>query len=108
MHNGPALEGMEATLDSGVPLVAALDTAYHATLPPRAWRYALPEIAGVRRYGFHGWSHRYVTERYAALTGSSEPTIVTLHLGGGGSPPALPPGRSADPSMGDSPLPGPV
>ena len=106
MHNGPALEGIEATLGSGVPLVAALDTAYHATLPARAWRYALPEIAGVRRYGFHGWSHRYVTERYAALTGSSEPTIVTLHLGGGCSAAAILRGRSVDTSMGYSPLEG--
>jgi acetate kinase len=106
MHNGPALEGIEATLGSGVPLVAALDTAFHATLPPRAWRYALPELAGVRRYGFHGWSHRYVTERYAALTGSSEPTIVTLHLGGGCSAAAILRGRSVDTSMGYSPLEG--
>jgi acetate kinase len=106
MHNGPALEGIEATLGSGLPLVAALDTAFHATLPPRAWRYALPEIAGVRRYGFHGWSHRYVTERYAALTGSSEPTIVTLHLGGGCSAAAILRGRSVDTSMGYSPLEG--
>jgi len=106
MHNGSALEGIEATLGSGVPLVAALDTAFHATLPPRAWRYALPEIAGVRRYGFHGWSHRYVTERYAALTGSSEPTIITLHLGGGCSAAAILRGRSVDTSMGYSPLEG--
>jgi acetate kinase len=106
MHNGPALEGIEATLDSGVPLVAALDTAFHATLPPRAWRYALPELAGVRRYGFHGWSHRYVTERYAALAGSSEPTIITLHLGGGCSAAAILRGRSVDTSMGYSPLEG--
>jgi acetate kinase len=106
MHNGPALEGIEVTLGSGVPLVAALDTAFHSTLPPRAWRYALPEIAGVRRYGFHGWSHRYVTERYAALTGSSEPTIVTLHLGGGCSAAAILRGRSVDTSMGYSPLEG--
>ena len=81
LHNGPALEGIEATLAAGVPLVAALDTAFHAGLPPRAWRYAIPDSAGVRRYGFHGWSHRYVTERYALLAGSPEPTIVTLHLG---------------------------
>jgi acetate kinase len=106
MHNGPALEGIEATLGSGVPLVAAMDTAFHATLPPRAWRYALPELAGVRRYGFHGWSHRYVTERYAALTGSSEPTIITLHLGGGCSAAAILRGRSVDTSMGYSPLEG--
>jgi acetate kinase len=106
MHNGPALEGIEATLGSAVPLVAALDTAFHATLPPRAWRYALPEFEGVRRYGFHGWSHRYVTERYAALTGSSEPTIITLHLGGGCSAAAILRGRSVDTSMGYSPLEG--
>jgi acetate kinase len=106
MHNGPALEGIEAALGTGVPLVAAMDTAFHATLPPRAWRYALPELAGVRRYGFHGWSHRYVTERYAALTGSAEPTIVTLHLGGGCSAAAILRGRSVDTSMGYSPLEG--
>src|SRR5258705_5464817 len=106
MHNGPAVEGIEATRAWGVPLVAAMDTAFHATLPPRAWRYALPELPGVRRYGFHGWSHRYVTERYAALTGSSEPTIITLHLGGGCSAAAILRGRSVDTSMGYSPLEG--
>jgi len=106
LHNGPALEGIEATLAAGVPLVAALDTAFHATLPPRAWRYALPEAAGVRRYGFHGWSHRYVTERYSALAGSPEPTIITLHLGSGCSAAAILRGRSVDTSMGYSPLEG--
>jgi acetate kinase len=106
LHNGPALEGIEATLGAGVPLVAALDTAFHADLPPRAWRYAIPERAGVRRYGFHGWSHRYVSERYAALAGSPEPTIVTLHLGGGCSAAAIRRGRSVDTSMGYSPLEG--
>jgi acetate kinase len=106
LHNGPALEGIEATLGAGVPLVAALDTAFHGTLPPHAWRYAIPGFPGVRRYGFHGWSHRYVTERYAALTGSREPTIVTLHLGGGCSAAAVLRGRSVDTSMGYSPLEG--
>jgi acetate kinase len=106
LHNGPALEGIEATLGAGVPLVAALDTAFHATLPTRAWRYAIPELAGVRRYGFHGWSHRYVTERYAILAGSPEPTIVTLHLGSGCSAAAILRGRSVDTSMGYSPLEG--
>jgi len=106
LHNGPALEGIEATLAAGVPLVAALDSAFHAGLPPRAWRYAIPEVAGVRRYGFHGWSHRYVTERYAVLAGSPEPTIVTLHLGGGCSATAIRRGRSVDTSMGYSPLEG--
>lgn len=106
LHNGPALEGIEATLGLGVPLVAALDTAFHASLPPRAWRYAIPEVDGMRRYGFHGWSHRYVTERYAVLAGSPEPTIISLHLGGGCSAAAISRGRSVDTTMGYSPLEG--
>ena len=106
LHNGPALEGIEATLGTGIPLVAALDTAYHVTLPPRAWRYAIPEFPGVRRYGFHGWSHRSVAERYATLAGSSEPNIITLHLGGGCSATAILRGKSIDTSMGYSPLEG--
>ncbi len=106
LHNGPALQGVEATLGAGVPLIAALDSAFHQTLPPRAWRYALPDFPGIRRYGFHGWSHRFVTERYAELTGSREPTIITLHLGSGCSAAAIRRGRSVDTSMGYSPLEG--
>ncbi len=106
LHNGPALEGIEATLGMAVPLVAALDTAFHASLPPRAWRYAIPAFAGVRRYGFHGWSHRSVTEQYAVLAGSAEPTIITLHLGSGCSAAAIRRGHSVDTSMGYSPLEG--
>ena len=106
LHNGPALEGIEATLGLGVPLVAAFDTAFHRTLPQRAWRYALPELPGVRRYGFHGWSHRSVTERYAELSGNPLPTIVTLHLGSGCSAAAIQRGQSVDTSMGYTPLEG--
>jgi acetate kinase len=106
LHNGPALEGIEATRGLGVPLVAAFDTAFHHTLPEPARRYALPELPGIRRYGFHGWSHRWVTQRYAELAGSPEPTIVTLHLGGGCSAAAIRRGRSVDTSMGYSPLEG--
>lgn len=106
LHNGPALEGIEATLGVGVPLVAAFDTAFHRTLPPRARRYALPDLPGVRRYGFHGWSHRSVTERYAALSGNPRPTIITLHLGSGCSAAAIRLGRSIDTSMGFTPLEG--
>ena len=106
LHNGPALEGIEATLGVGVPLVAAFDTAFHRTLPPRAWRYALPELPGVRRYGFHGWSHRSVTEHYAELTGKTLPTIITLHLGSGCSAAAIRLGKSIDTSMGFTPLEG--
>jgi len=106
LHNGPALAGIEATLPLGVPLVAAFDTTFHRTLPELAWRYAIPAELEVRRYGFHGWSHRSVTQRYTELTGSTEPTIVTLHLGGGCSATAVQRGRSVDTSMGYSPLEG--
>jgi acetate kinase len=106
LHNGPALAGIEATLPLGVPMVAAFDTTFHRTLPERAWRYAIPAELEVRRFGFHGWSHRSVTERYAELTGSSAPTIITLHLGGGCSAAAIERGRSVDTSMGYSPLEG--
>ena len=100
LHNGPALQGIEATLGTGVPLVAALDSAFHDTMPARATRYAIPEVPGVRRYGFHGWSHRSVTEQYAALSGSATPTIISLHLGSGCSAAAIRAGRSIDTSMG--------
>jgi acetate kinase len=106
LHNGPALEGIEATLGVGVSMIAAFDTAFHRTLPPRAWRYALPDLPGVRRYGFHGWSHKSVMERYAELTGNSLPTIITLHLGSGCSAAAIRQGQSIDTSMGFTPLEG--
>jgi acetate kinase len=105
LHNGPALEGVEATLGLGVPLIAAFDTAFHRTLPERAWRYALPDLS-VRRYGFHGWSHRSVMEQYAQLTGNPRPSIVTLHLGSGCSAAAIRRGESVDTSMGYTPLEG--
>jgi acetate kinase len=106
LHNGPALEGIEATLGSDVPLLAAFDTSFHRTLPERAWRYALPELGTVRRYGFHGWSHRSVVQRYAELSGNPQPTIVTLHLGSGCSAAAIQRGESIDTSMGFTPLEG--
>ncbi|HEU5153705.1 MAG TPA: hypothetical protein VFU03_03145, partial [Gemmatimonadales bacterium] len=83
LHNTAALQAVEATWDLGVPLLAAFDSAFHRTLPELAHRYAIAPIPAVRRYGFHGWSHRYVTERYAQLVGSASPTIITLHLGNG-------------------------
>jgi acetate kinase len=106
LHNGPALAGIEATLSLGVPLVAAFDTAFHRTLPEVAQRYALPAMPGLRRYGFHGWSHRYAAERYAELVGVAEPTIITLHLGNGCSAAAIQRGHSVDTSMGYTPLEG--
>ena len=106
LHNALALEGIAATRGAGVPLVAVFDTAFFAELPGRARRYALPSAPGVRRYGFHGWSHRAVTERCAAVTGVPEPTLVSLHLGSGCSAAAIERGRPVDVSMGYTPLEG--
>ena len=58
-------------------------------MPEVAYRYAIPDFPGVRRYGFHGWSHRWVAERYAEIARSPEPTIISLHLGGGSSVTAI-------------------
>ena len=115
LHNGPGVAGIRAAravLEARVPMVAAFDTTFHVTMPPRAARYALPyEIAErhhVRRYGFHGLSYRYVTGRYASLTSTpvSRATFVALHLGNGCSAVAVRHGASVDTSMGFTPLEG--
>jgi acetate kinase len=108
LHNGPALEGIAAARRLEVPMVAVFDTAFHQTLPAVAFRYALPAAVPpeVRRYGFHGLSHEYLTLRYAELTGSTSPTLVTLHLGSGCSAAAIRGGVSVDTSMGMTPLEG--
>jgi acetate kinase len=115
LHNGPGVAGIRAAravLKARVPMVAAFDTAFHVTMPERAARYALPwELAErhrVRRYGFHGLSYRYVTERYASLTATppSRATFVALHLGNGCSAVAVRDGASVDTSMGFTPLEG--
>ncbi|MEO7138567.1 MAG: hypothetical protein ABI037_12700 [Gemmatimonadales bacterium] len=106
LHNGPALRALEITRTLGVPIIAAFDTAFFADLPARARRYALPSILGVHRYGFHGWSHRFVMNRLAELSGDHEPTLVSLHLGSGCSAAAVRRGKPVDISMGYSPLEG--
>lgn len=115
LHNGPGVAGVRAAravLDARVPMVAAFDTAFHVTMPERAARYALPyELAErhhIRRYGFHGLSYRYITSRYAALTGTpvAQATLVALHLGNGCSAVAVREGASVDTSMGFTPLEG--
>lgn len=106
LHNGPALCALEITRALGIPIIAAFDTAFFADLPARARRYALPAIPGVHRYGFHGWSHRFVMKRLAALSGDPSPTFVSLHLGSGCSAAAIRRGKPVDISMGYSPLEG--
>jgi acetate kinase len=92
--------------------VAVFDTAFHQTLPPHAFRYAVPEAwyreLGVRRYGFHGTSHRWVAERTAEALGRplAALNLITLHLGNGASAAALRAGRCVDTSMGLTPLEG--
>ncbi|CAN5279763.1 acetate kinase [soil metagenome] len=114
LHNPAALEGIAVarSLRPDVPHVAVFDTAFHATLPPSAFRYAVPEDwyrdHGVRRYGFHGTSHAYVAGVAAQALGRplEELRLITLHLGNGASACAVDGGRSVATSMGLSPLEG--
>ena len=88
----------------GVPIVAVFDTAFHQTLPPVAFTYALPPALGVRRYGFHGISYSYVSKRLHALDAGSR--LIVAHLGNGASVCAIRDGRSVDTSMGFTPMEG--
>jgi acetate kinase len=114
LHNPHNLEGYfsgRKRLPHAVH-VAVFDTAFHQTLPPRAYLYGLPwawyEGAHIRRYGFHGTSHRYLMNRYAALRQSSPSAfkLITCHLGNGCSVCAIEHGKSVDTSMGFTPLEG--
>lgn len=110
-HNLSGITAAQAALPS-LPQVAVFDTAFHQSLPEAAFHYALPlafyRKYGVRRYGFHGTSHRYVARRVPQLLGeSSTPArIISLHLGAGSSVCAIKDGRSVDTSMGFTPLEG--
>lgn len=114
LHNPANLEGMVAAraLFDQVPHVAVFDTAFHQTLPPHAYTYAVPaswrEEHRVRRYGFHGTSHRFVSEAAAAFLGKApeDTNSIVLHLGNGASATAVAGGRSVDTSMGLTPLEG--
>ncbi|MFO1050616.1 MAG: acetate kinase [Planctomycetota bacterium] len=115
LHNPANLRGIRAITDllgPGVPQVAVFDTAFHATMPETSFLYAIPysyyRRYGVRRYGFHGTSHRYVAWRYRRLRGieRKDVNIVTLHLGNGCSACAIKAGDSFDTSMGFTPLEG--
>ena len=88
----------------GVPIVAVFDTAFHRTLPPVAFTYAVPPELGVRRYGFHGISYSYVSKRLTALNAGVR--LIVAHLGNGASVCAIRDGRSVDTSMGFTPMEG--
>lgn len=114
LHNPANLEGISVArrLLAEVPHVAVFDTAFHQTLPPYAYTYAVPrewaESHGIRRYGFHGTSHSFVSEQAAALLGRSpaDVNVIVLHLGNGCSATAVRGGESVDTSMGLTPLEG--
>jgi len=114
LHNPANLVGIEVAraLFPGVPQVAVFDTAFHQTLPPRAFHYGLPrklyEQHRIRRYGFHGSSHQFVAKEAARLLGRplTELNMITIHLGNGASITAIAKGQSVDTSMGMTPLEG--
>jgi acetate kinase len=114
LHNPPNLLGIAACreLMPGTPMVAVFDTAFHQTMPPESYIYALPyeyyTKYGIRRYGFHGTSHKYVSERAADMLGVNiaDLKLITCHLGNGASVSAIKRGRCIDTSMGFTPLAG--
>ena len=114
LHNPANIMGIEAceAILPGVPMVGVFDTAFHQTMPKSSYLYGLPHELytkyGVRRYGFHGTSHRYVSQRAAAMLGKNieDCKILTCHLGNGASVAAIDGGKSVDTSMGFTPLEG--
>ena len=112
LHNPANLMGIRAcqAVMPKTPQVAVFDTAFHMTMPPKAYRYAIPteyyENDSIRRYGFHGTSHKYVTKRAIELMGRKDIKLVNCHLGNGSSLSAVKDGKCQDTSMGLTPLAG--
>lgn len=114
LHNPANLMGIRAcqAVMPNTPQVAVFDTAFHMTMPPKAYRYAIPteyyKNDDIRRYGFHGTSHKYVSQRAADMLGKpvSELKLISCHLGNGSSVTAIDGGKSIDTSMGFTPLAG--
>ena len=114
LHNPAGILGIEAAkkVFGDIPNVAVFDTAFHSTMPPKAFMYAIPyeyyEKYGVRRYGFHGTSHKYVASRAADMLGKPIESLklISCHLGNGSSVTAVDGGKSVETSMGFTPLAG--
>lgn len=114
LHNPPNLKGIEAMeeLIPGIRQVGVFDTAFHQTMEPKAYMYGIPYPLyvkyGIRRYGFHGTSHRYVTKRACDILGVDygSQKIISCHLGNGASVAAVKNGKSVDTSMGFTPIEG--
>lgn len=112
LHNPHNLKGIEACQEifKQTPQVAIFDTAFHATLPEEAYRYAIPaelyKKHSIRRYGFHGTNHKYVSQEASKVLGKQPAKLITCHLGNGASICAIQKGKSIDTSMGFTPLEG--
>ncbi len=112
LHNPPNLEGINACkkLLKGIPNIAIFDTAFHQTIPEKAFHYAIPEKYykkyKVRKYGFHGTSHKYISDETYKLLRSKNKKIITCHLGNGSSLSAVKNGKCIETSMGFTPLDG--
>lgn len=112
LHNPPNLEGIEVAekVFPNAKQVAVFDTAFHQTIPNYAYKYAIPneylERYNIRVYGFHGTSHKYVSEKAIEFLGKKESKIITIHLGNGCSMTAIKNGKSIDHTLGFSPLSG--
>lgn len=114
LHNPANLKGVQAVAElmPGLPQVGVFDTAFHQTMPEKAFLYAIPyelyKEYGVRRYGFHGTSHRYVSQRVCEYLGvnAADKKIITCHIGNGGSIAAVDGGKCVDTTMGLTPLEG--
>jgi len=113
LHNPPNIQGIEAAMALlDVPMVGVFDTAFHSTIPEHSFIYPIPyqlyKKYAIRRYGFHGTSHRFVSQRACEMNGHDckNRTMITIHLGNGASMAAIRNGKSVDTSMGFTPLEG--
>jgi len=111
LHNPPALQRIKefGKLLKGIPMYGVFDTSFHSTIPKKAFLYALPykyyKQHKIRKYGFHGTSHKYISQRFLALEPNTD-KIISCHLGGGASITAVENGKSIETSMGFTPLEG--
>lgn len=113
LHNPPGLTAMKAcrkVFGENIPMVVVFDTAFHQSMPPKAYMYPIPyeyyDKYRLRRYGFHGTSHRFVSHRVSELMGRDDMKVITCHLGNGSSITAIDSGKCVDTSMGLTPLAG--
>ena len=110
LHNPPEIKAVKICMKNfKIPNIAVFDTSFHQSMPEKAYNYAIPKKlrkSGIRKYGFHGTSHKYLAEKAEKLLGKNKNNFITLHLGNGCSATAIKDGKSIDTSMGMTPLEG--